>query len=234
MAAPAALLAGAAYINARAQINNDYTLITGLLRSSLQIALKSRRDKLNLFYVLEQKALAKCTANDVSLMYEGTSWTFRELYDIVLAHGTWLKVTYAIEPKEVVAMDFMNSPTFIFLWFGLWSIGAKPAFINYNLTGKPLVHCVRTSTARIVFVDEQVRRNFTQDVMTTLATPPAQDGTAPVQTVFFNPEVQSQILVTKGIREPDSSRCGDVPPDMALLIFTSGEYILKSGCTHLC
>lgn len=70
-----------------------------------------------------------------------------------------------MQKEEVVAMDFVNSEVFIWVWFGLWSIGAKPAFINYNLTGAPLFHTVRTSTARLVLVDQSSQENFEESVM---------------------------------------------------------------------
>lgn len=66
---------------------------------------------------------------------------------------------------EIVAMDFVNSAKFIWVWLGLWSIGAKPAFINSNLTGKPLVHTIETSTARLVLVDEAAREKFSEEVL---------------------------------------------------------------------
>jgi acyl-CoA synthetase (AMP-forming)/AMP-acid ligase II len=70
-----------------------------------------------------------------------------------------------VAKDEIVAMDFVNSEVFVWVWFGLWSIGAKPAFVNYNLTGKPLVHTVKTSTARLVLVDEEGRDKFGEDVL---------------------------------------------------------------------
>lgn len=70
-----------------------------------------------------------------------------------------------MEKNDIVAMDFVNSATFIWVWFGLWSVGAKPAFINYNLTGKPLVHTIKTSTARLVLVDQEGWDNFGEESM---------------------------------------------------------------------
>jgi acyl-CoA synthetase (AMP-forming)/AMP-acid ligase II len=70
-----------------------------------------------------------------------------------------------VEKNDIVAIDFVNSETFIWVWFGLWSIGAKPAFINYNLTGKSLVHTIETSTARLVLVDEAGRDKFSEQVL---------------------------------------------------------------------
>jgi len=220
IAGPAAL-AGAAWLSAKTQLPYDLALITGLTGTSIRIATKEKRDRLNLFYALEQHATTKSTANHPYLMYEGKSWTYKEVYEIALKYGSWLKQKYAIAPREVVAMDFMNSPWFIFLWFGLWSIGAVPALINYNLTGDPLLHSVKTSTTRILFVDEEIKKQFTPEVEDTLASAKARDGKGPVQVVHFNSALEKHILSFDGVREPDQSRTA-VRLDLALLIFTSG------------
>lgn len=196
--------------------------MSAFLNTHFQIKWKQKRDRLNLFYALEKHARTKSTASRPFILHEGKSWTFKEVYDIVLKYGTWLKTTYAIAPHEVVAMNFMNSPQFIFLWMGIWSLGARPAFINYNLTGDPLLHSVKTSMARILFVEDELRPQFTQNVIDTLASPEARDGKGPVQTVYFDSALERHIDSIKAIREPDSSRSGITPPDMANLIYTSG------------
>lgn len=118
-------------------------------------------------------------------------------------------------------MDFMNSPQFVFLWLGLWSIGAVPAFINYNLTGDPLLHSIKSSTTRIVFVDPEVRHQFTPEVSDTLASSNARGGKGPIQIVHFDAPIEQHISSLKGVREPDKSREA-MRLDLALLIFTSG------------
>lgn len=47
----------------------------------------------------------------------------------------------------------MNSPDFMFVWLGLWAVGAAPALINYNLGGKALLHCLKISGAKVLLVD---------------------------------------------------------------------------------
>ena len=188
----------------------------------MKAQLLEKRDRINFFYVLEERAKAKSTANHPFVVYEGRAWTYKDVYDTVLKYATWLKKTYNVAPKEIVAMDFMNSPQFIFLWIALWSLGAHPAFINYNLTGNPLLHCIKVSTARIVFVDEEVRPNFTSEVADAVAAEGFRDGKGPVEVVFFSHDIEQQILRTEGVREPDSSRSGAVGHGMANLIFTSG------------
>ena len=223
-------MAGAAWLNAKTQFSYDVKLIRALTTTNLQLALQEKRDRVNLFYNLEQYATTKSTADHAFLMYQGKTWSYKEVYGIVLKYGTWLKTRLGIASGEVVAIDFMNSPTFIFLWLGIWSLGATPAFINYNLTGDPLLHSVKSSTARILFVDQKTKPRFTKDVIDVLGSASARDGKGPVEIVFFDATLEEQIMTTEAVREPDSSRSA-VLLDMALLIFTSGTTGLPKPAT---
>ena len=173
---------------------------------------REKKDRLNSFYVLESCALGK-QANDVFLIHGGRQWTYNEMYQIALKYGTWLKNTYNIKSKEIVAVDFTNNELFIFIWFGLWAIGAKPAFINYNLSGKPLAHCIQVSTARVTIIDREVQDNFTQEF---------RDGLPGIEFVVFSPQLEADIASIEGVREPDSARSEDSASNTAALIYTSG------------
>lgn len=221
IAAPA-LLAGAAWLNAKTQLSYDLRLVTSLTRASLTTVLNEKRDQVNLFYYLEKHATSRNTASRSFIVFNGKEWTFKEVYDIVLKYGTWLKKTFAIAPGDVVAIDFMNSPQFLFNWLALWSLGACPAFINYNLTGNPLLHCIKTSTTRVVLVDENSKAKFTPEVLEAVALQNSRDGKGPVEVVFFSEALEQQILAEDGRREPDSARSGVQALDMACLMFTSG------------
>lgn len=223
--APAALLAGlagAAWLTAKTQLHDDFFLLSAIVRATIQVDSYQKHDRMNLFYVLEKHATTQSTSGRSFLAYNGKEWTFREVYDLVLKYGTWLKTTYAIAPKEVVAIDFMNSPRFIFLWLALWSLGARPAFLNYNLTGQSLLHCINISTARMVLVDEEVKAQFTPEVLQTAASPAFRDGSGPVEVVLFDEALEQQILATEAKREPDQSRSGQRAHEMSCLIYTSG------------
>lgn len=209
------MLAGGAWLTAKAQLNNDFRLFGGVITAEFNIAFEQRRDRLNLFYVLERHATTKRSAARPFLIFQGQTWTYKETYDTVLKYGSWLKKTYAIGKGEVVAIDFMNSPTFIFLWMGLWSIGAQPAFINYNLTAEPLLHTIKTSSARLVIVEEDIWPKFTRKLLEDVA---AEN----IEVVLFSTAIQQQIASTEGIREPDSLRGGVDRAGMAALIYTSG------------
>lgn len=181
-----------------------------------------KRDRLNPFYILEDHATSRKSAARAFIAYEGREWTYKEVYDIVLQYGSWLKSKHVIASGEVIAMDVMNSPQFVFLCMAIWSLGARPALINYNLTGDPLLHCIKTSTSRIIFVDEEVRSHFTYDVSEKLADSGFRDGNGPVETIFWDKLVQQEIEVTKGVREPDGARSGTKAHETAMLIYTSG------------
>ncbi|TVY21745.1 Fatty acid transporter protein [Lachnellula arida] len=218
LAAPAAA-ASLAYINAKTSFFYDYCILSAAIKGRVSARQREKEDRLSPFYDIEQHAQGKL-AQKTLLSFEGRQWTYKEVYQTALKYGTWLKTKYHIMPKEIVAIDFMNSEHFIFIWLGLWSIGAKPAFINYHLTDKALAHCIRVSTARVVFVDPRVQHNATQDV---------RDELPNVQFEFFTPELEVEPMATEGVREPDSTRSEDNSTNMAILIYTSGTTGLPKG-----
>ncbi|KAH8756484.1 hypothetical protein F5882DRAFT_432097 [Hyaloscypha sp. PMI_1271] len=217
-AAPAAL-ASLAYLDARTGLSYDWAWLGNGIYSQFTTALKEKRDRLNVFYKLEEHALGK-HANTILLIFEGRQWTYKEVYQTALKYGTWMKTRYNIKPKDIIAMDFVNSEKFIFIWLGLWAIGAKPAFINYNLTGKALAHCVRVSTTPVVLVDSSIKDYITQEV---------QDELPSVQFEIFDSKLEAEAVSTEGIREPDDVRTDDKSHNMAILIYTSGTTGLPKG-----
>ena len=222
-----------AYLNARLGISYDLSLLSAYIQTRNRLAALDRRDELNLFYVLECFAVGRPNANvDVSktaelvfMVFRNREWTFKQTYETVLKYGTWFKTQLGVRSGDIVAVDFMNGDIFVFIWFGLWAIGAKPAFVNYNVTGASLVHCVRASAARILLVDPELalppsvvgelasggeKRNHTENTVSS------------VKTVIFSSELEQEILTTDAIRQPDEERADQKPSDMAALIFTSG------------
>jgi acyl-CoA synthetase (AMP-forming)/AMP-acid ligase II len=162
LALPAAA-ASLAYLNARFSLSSDFALLANFVNGARAVARHERHDDINFFYVLEEYARSS-RANHTFLIFEGRSWSYKQSYETVLKYGTWLK-SKGVQKNEIVAMDFMNSDTYVWVWFGLWSIGAVPAFINYNLTGTSLLHTIRTSTARLVLVEESGRDRYAEEVL---------------------------------------------------------------------
>lgn len=61
---------------------------------------------------------------------------------------------------DVCALAMENRPEFFFCWFGLVKIGAVVAFINTQVSGKPLVHALESTGARAVILGEECLPNF--------------------------------------------------------------------------
>ena len=224
-----------AYLNARLGISYDLPFLSAYIQTLYDQTLQERRDELNLFYVLEEFAVGRPSANKGApktaertfIAYRDREWTFKQTYETALKYGTWFKTKLGVKPGEIIAVDFMNSDTFVFIWFGLWAIGAKPAFVNYNLTASPLVHCVRASSARVLLVDPELKSAVPPAVVDELASGEEKGYQAgnvigSVKTVIFSPEIELEISSVDGLREPNEARAGQKRPDMATLIFTSG------------
>jgi hypothetical protein len=212
VAAPAAV-AAAAYINAKAQVWYDLKMLTCVAPVALGMFWRERTGRLSLFYDLEYYATSSKTRDMPFLLFEHRRWTFRQGLEDTLRYGAWLREALGVKKGDVVAMDFPNSDMFIFVWLGLWSIGAKPAFINYNLTGQALVHCVRAADTNIMLIDPAVASNIDEHVRRELAG---------VRLEFLTSERQEQISATKPARLPDEARAEDGIDKMAILIYTSG------------
>ncbi|KAJ5895029.1 AMP-dependent synthetase/ligase [Penicillium taxi] len=221
IALPAAATA-LAYLNAKCALYYDMGLVGSAIKMNVKIKFAQRRDRMNLFYTLEDHALSPKTAGKAFLVYNGRSWTFHAAYIMALRYGTWFKNTHGVQQKDIVALDFMNSDTFLLMTLGLWSIGAVPAFINYNLTGKPLTHSIRTSSAKLLIVDEELKSSFPPEQLEILCSPSFRDGKGGVNVIIATSEVEAQVLATEPARDDDKVRGGLVPRDMALLIYTSG------------
>jgi len=210
------------YLDAKYFFSYDLGLIKGGVLSARKTKGIEKTGRWNYFYTLEDQALDPTQGQRLFLIYEGRQWTYRQFYDNALRYGQWLKTKHAVVQDEVVALDCMNRPNFIFIWFGLWSIGAKVAFMNYNLTGAPLLHSVKTSTARLLLVDEEVRDCLTDQVKQELSSDSFRSTGGAVEVAYFADSLEQELADTMPIREPDAARNGQTAISMAMLIYTSG------------
>ncbi|KAJ5928268.1 hypothetical protein N7466_007224 [Penicillium verhagenii] len=211
-----------AYLNAKHSLFYDIHLLKSMFKMLKKKNSAEKTDRLNLFYVLENHALSPNTADKEFIVFNGRTWSYRETYDTALRFGNWFQNVHNVGHKEIVAIDSMNSANFLFMILGLWSIGAIPALINYNLGGKPLIHSLKVSTAKLVVVDDEVRHNFPPEIMETITSSEFRDGKGPTEVLFLTPDVEAQILEMEPLREEDKTRAGLLLRDIALLIYTSG------------
>ncbi|KAF4448897.1 hypothetical protein F53441_7759 [Fusarium austroafricanum] len=205
-----AIAASLAYFNARSSTWYDLFLLRCVTIGASRMYYREWADRLNLFYLLEN--IAQKYPTRTLLIFEGKRLSYKDVYDRVLRVGQWLK-NEGVKKGDIVALDFQNSDTYVFLWLGLWSIGAKPAFLNYNLSGASLVHCLKAATTKLCIVDPNIEENVGQDV---------RDELKDIRFIVHTPEVEAQIAATEAIRAPDSERSEKSLSAMAILIYTSG------------
>ena len=222
IALPAAA-AGLAYLNARWRFPEDRRILGSLAASTIAFNRRLKRDRLNSFYHLEESASNPKVANETFIIYDGKSWTFKQTYDLVLRYAGWLSSTHKVQQGEYVAVNFMNSPEFCFIVLALWSLGAHPALINYNLTGEPFLHCVRTSSARLLLLDPEIApKVLTPEVKSTLESSNFRNNSLPVEIAVLTPGLQSSLEYFPPYRAPDSARAGSIGREVCALISTSG------------
>ena len=188
--------------------------------------------RVNMFYELESNALSTNLGNRPFIAVppaipkqaqsikdlqglEPIQWTYKQVYDVVLQYAEWLKTEHGVHRGDIVAMSITNRPVFIFLWFAIWSLGAKAAFINTGLREEALVHCVKASSARILVVDASIQDAFVPEIRSHLSS-------AGVAIAIVDAATENSIQNLAGYRAPDKDRDGDRCSDLSVLIFTSG------------
>ncbi|KAI8944538.1 fatty acid transporter protein [Xylaria longipes] len=207
-----AAVAGLAYLNAKTSFSYDVATLKGTARAAWRHHRRESADHCNAFYRLEEIATGK-SANRMALLFEDRSWTYAQMYEAALKYGNYLKSKFDLMPKDIVALDLMNSDHFLLVCFGLWSIGVRPAFINYNLTSDALCHCVKTANSVLLLVDPDVESNVDEAL---------REKLGGLRTEFLTEEFISAAMTMDAVRPPNEARAGDEGRDMAALIFTSG------------
>lgn len=221
--AAAAAVAAGAYANAKLRLSTDYHFLSSYTKAFRIFNKRLDSGRANLFYKLEEHVANPKIANQIFLIYEGRSWTFKQYYDLVLRYAGWLHRVHNVVAGEIIALDFMNCPSFLFLVTALWSLGASPALINSNITSKSLLHCVKISNARLLILDPEVASKVLSDeVKDAFAAPNFRNNSFPLDFVILETGLEKSMNYFPSYRAPDAVRKVEKPSDMAMLIYTSG------------
>nr|POE63289.1 fatty acid transporter protein [Quercus suber] len=154
----AAVAAASAYLDAKYHISHDIRngVLTNPATTALQyMAELEKKDRLLVYHLIEDHARQRPDA--LFLEFEGRSWTYGAFYADLQRVGNWLMNDLGIQKGEMVAIDGPNSPEYLMLWFALDGIGAMYSYINCNLTGPPLVHCVKLCGCRYLIAEREVK-----------------------------------------------------------------------------
>lgn len=214
VATAAALTGAALYADGKYHIRNDLAfldVIRRMITAPKWIAEQTKLDRLLVYHVLEDHAKAD-RPNHLFLEFEGRSWTYKEFFDDLQRVGNWLMNDLAIQKGEIVAIDGPNSAEYMMLWFALDGIGAAPAFINCNLNGAALEHCVKVCKSKHLIADRAVEG---------LVEPSRKTFESSNTRISYFDEGFFQSL-TDRTPIPRQRNSGIMPEDIKCLIYTSG------------
>jgi acyl-CoA synthetase (AMP-forming)/AMP-acid ligase II len=222
IAIPAAA-AGLAYLNARWRVPDDARILKAVIASSIAFARRERQDRVNSFYILEAHVQNPKVANEPFLVFEGRSWTFKQVYDLVLRYAGWLHSTHNVTKGEFVAVNMMNSAHYDILVLAIWSLGAIPALINYNLVGDGFVHSIKAATARLLITEPEIEaKTLTPETLSTVTAPNFRNNTFPLEIATLSDDLQKSLAYFPPYRAPDAVRAGVTARDPSVVIYTSG------------
>lgn len=149
---------------------------------------------------------------------EFDEYTYKQAHKIILRLSAYLTTdTIDCKPGQIIGLYYQNNPMFIFLWYALWQIGCIPAFLNYNLQGESLKHCITIGKISKVFVDPRIKQNFSYEGTLKNVQVINVNEDELLVTVLKNPNA-TMFFQKHEIRTPRTIK--DFDP--ALLIFTSG------------
>lgn len=135
--------------------------------------------------------------------------------------GNWL-LSKGVKRGDIVSLMMMNRPEFLFCWLGINKIGATGAFINTNLTGKPLTHSLKTASSSILILDSDLIQpigDVLDEVLQmgySIYTYAGDSGATADFAAAVNLAGISDAPLPKSLRKKTTSN------DIAMLIYTSG------------
>ncbi|KAL1923464.1 uncharacterized protein VTP21DRAFT_8444 [Calcarisporiella thermophila] len=218
--AVAAAIAAGMYTDAKLHLSSDMRQVRAFIASKYLVSKASFSGTLNISNRFLERAAA--TPNKPYIFFEDKAYTYADIDRLSNQVGHML-LSKGVKRGENVAIYIQNKPEYIITWLGISKIGATPAFINYNLNATPLLHCLKTSSARILIIDPEISQNIAQNYS-------AISGELGIEVLSYGEEelgfcqaltqaVLSQYPMTA---TPQNLRMGTQAGDSALLIYTSG------------
>lgn len=150
-----------------------------------------------------------------------------------LAHTFYAK---GLRAGDVCAIAMENRPAFFHAWFGLVKLGVVVAFINTQVSGKPLLHALATTAAKALVVGEECLGNLlaTADLpdLDYWLMPDAEQPWHGDVPGFIDRQFTSRLDSAPASAFPRDVRAGVEAQDTTLLIFTSGTTGLPKAARY--
>ena len=87
------------------------------------------------------------------ILYEDEMYTYAEVAWNANRTARWVMDSDpGLKKGDVVCVLLYNGPTFVWTMLGLMKLGVVASFINFNLKGAALLHCIRVSNSNKLIV----------------------------------------------------------------------------------
>lgn len=239
---PIAPLAAAAvavsYLDAKHFIAQDLKKAAGLIDVKISLAMNNRRDKNSIWYTFENQAIKRAAAECYVCEGQSLSWEQVNIGSRRIAHYL---VSQGIKRGDVIALHMPNKPAYPMIWLACLQLDVTPAFINFNLTGQGLAHCIKVSACKLVIYESDLSSSIAEIERDLVGLKLVRwvDGfsskTLRVENVAGALTLgEAQLAGMPTERFGDEWRKGVGWQDSACLIFTSGTTGLPkaANCTH--
>jgi acyl-CoA synthetase (AMP-forming)/AMP-acid ligase II len=113
-----------------------------------------REKRINLYQAFIQQV--NRIPNEDCIWTPQRTYTWTQTHQMIIRYAHWF-ISRGIQRGDIVAFYLQNSAEFMFAWLGLLAINAAPAMVNFNLTGKALVHCISVASAKLILVDDDIQ-----------------------------------------------------------------------------
>ncbi|GAA5980572.1 hypothetical protein JCM5350_004351 [Sporobolomyces pararoseus] len=145
---------GIAYVNAR--LGNDLKMASGLINARIGLASANRRDENSIYYYFDRAVKARkdqdCyVCQDQVLSFEKVSIEVNKMAHWLLSQG--------LGKGDSFALYMPNKPAYPIIWLACLAINVEcrvPAFINFNLTGEDLIHCIQVASPKLVLYESDL------------------------------------------------------------------------------
>ncbi|KAF2848776.1 fatty acid transporter-like protein [Plenodomus tracheiphilus IPT5] len=219
----AGVSAAAAYIEAKYHITKDIGAIRDQKAAQRALDKNAKPPSQSLWYQFEAQ-VRRLPAQEEAIWSRNGCYTWAETYANACRYGQYLQ-REGVQSGKLFAMYMMNRPEFIFMHLGSWSIGSAPAWINYNLAGDALVHCLKVSEAKVLIVDEDAEcRKRIEDIRDRL------EGDLGMEIRILDAGMKGEISRMEPVRPGDEMRVHAKGKFPLFLFYTSGTTGHPKAC----
>ncbi|KAL4931261.1 putative bifunctional fatty acid transporter/acyl-CoA synthetase (FAT1) [Aspergillus undulatus] len=223
-AASALSVAAGAYLNAKFSISTDLSNMLGDRAYGKRLAHRMAQlgDTITVYGLLQRLVEVEGHGSTEAIWFEGKSWTYSELKDLVDRLAALLHQR-EVHEGDFVAVFTTNSPEMVAIIYALSKLGAVAALINVNLRDDTFTHCLNVSGSKLIISTPDLSQFICADLPHLSFNISSFDGISTTSELITPAELQQY--------SPSTLKAANgAPSDLSVLIYTSGTTGKPKAC----